>query len=504
MVAQLELLTDMMSLTVRFTRALWYFGWILADYLIQHALTKMFIKEARDPETGRLKECRPDWLKRRRTRVDNRNAQRTLDAMLRLRGVYIKLGQVLSIMGGFLPRVYVKKLQVLQDKVPAHGFHEVEEVFKRQLGKLPTEFFKSIEREPIAAASLGQVHVAYMHDGSKVAVKILYAGIRDVIRVDMMIVRMAIRVYKWFVPIEGIENSYHSLVDLLRRETEYLHEAACMERMAKNFAEDQDILFPSVIKELTTSEILTMTFMEGVKITDFEALDRMGIERKAVATRLVQSFYKQLFVHRYFHADPHPGNFLIQKSPDGKPLLVVLDFGAICEAKDHLIDGLMDVVQGLFTGESDKLVDGFGTMGFVAPGADRDTLEKLTKTYFSKLMKIQDRSPGAMMKIQRSELEKLADPEMDIDNLRDLMKSVRYPETWFYVERASVLLFWLSATIDPYLDTVQVGFPYIMPVLMEHNRKAATERAAKASASKPPAAPESEAPDVASGRAALS
>ncbi len=489
----------MVALTVRFTRALLRFGLILADYLIQHGLTKLFMRRVRDPKSGRSRQFRPGWLKRRRERVDARNAQRTLDAMLSLRGVYIKLGQVLSIMGGFLPRVYIKKLQVLQDRVPPHPFDEVEKVFARQLHKKPDECFASIEREPIAAASLGQVHVAYLHDGTKVAVKVLYPRIRDVIRVDMLIVRMALKVYKWFVPIDSIENSYHSLVDLLRRETEYLHEAACMERMAKNFADDDDILFPSVVHELTTPDILTMTFMEGVKITHFDELEQMGIERRQVATRLVQAFYKQLFVHRFFHADPHPGNFLIQKRPDGKPALVVLDFGAISEANDNLIEGLMDVVQGLFTGDSDKLIDGFNLMGFASPGADRATLERLTKTYFSKLMKFKDRSPGAMMKLDRAELEDFADPEMDIENLRDLMKSVHYPDTWFYVERASVLLFWLSATIDPTLDTVQVGFPYIMPVLMEHNKKVAAARAAKdaeqkASASRPPP---SDAPELA-------
>ena len=91
-----------------------------------------------------------------------------------------------------------------------------------------------------------------------------------------------------------------------------------MERMAKNFADDADILFPEVVPELSDRDVLTMTFMEGVKITDFEALERMGVERNAVATRLVQSFYKQLFVHRFFHADPHPGNFLVQKGDGGQ------------------------------------------------------------------------------------------------------------------------------------------------------------------------------------------
>jgi ubiquinone biosynthesis protein len=471
-----------MSLVVRFTRALFAFGLILADYLLQRGLTKLFAPRRFDPALGRSTRKRPEWLKRRMQRVDDRNAQRTLDAMLGLRGVYIKLGQVLSIMGGFLPRVYTRKLAVLQDKVPPHAFHEVEAVFKAEFGKLPSECFRDIEREPIAAASLGQVHVAHHHDGRKLAVKILYPGIREIIRVDMMVVRIAMRVYKWFVPVDSIENVSHSLVDLLRRETDYHHEAACMRRMAKNFQGDADILFPEVVGELSGRDVLTMTFMEGVKITDFEALERMGVSRTAVATRLVQSFYKQIFLHRFFHADPHPGNFLVQRGPEGKPLLVVLDFGAISEAKDNLIEGLVDVVQGLFSGNSDKLVEGFDRMGFVAPGADRSTLEEITRTYFGKLMKIQDRSPqGLFAKAQQMRHDSMP-PEVEIDDLRDVMRSVHYPDTWFFVERATVLLFWLSATIDPALNTVQVGFPYVFPLLVERSQRAAEQSAKPARA----------------------
>ena len=467
-----------MSLLFRFTRALLAFALILGDYLVQRWLTKLVAPRRFDPESGIKRRKRPAWLDARRARVDERNAQRTLDAMLRLRGVYIKLGQVLSIMGGFLPRVYTKKLSVLQDKVPPHSFAEVEAVFRAQFGKPPDELFARIERVPVAAASLGQVHVAWLHDGSKVAVKVLYPGIRDVIRIDMMIVRLAIRVYKRFVPVDSIENVYHSLVDLLRRETDYLHEAVCMKRMAENFTSEPDILFPSVIGALTTRDILTMTFMEGVKITNFEALEALGIDRRTVATRLVQSFYKQLFVDRFFHADPHPGNFLVQRGDDGKMRLVVLDFGAISEAKTEIIDGLMDVVQALFTNDVEKLIDGFLHMGFVAENADRKTLGELARTYFGKLMKFQDRSPGAFLKRDPRELAReFGNPEVELDDVRELMKSVHYPDTFFYVERASVLLFWLSATIDSTLDTVQVGFPYVLPLLMQRNLRAAEERA---------------------------
>ncbi|HEX5659551.1 MAG TPA: AarF/UbiB family protein [Polyangiales bacterium] len=474
-----------MSLLVRFTRALFAFSIILGDYLSQRYLTKLVAPRKLDPETGRRRRKRPQWLKERGDRVDERNAQRLLDTMLALRGVYIKLGQVLSIMGGFLPRVYIKKLSVLQDKVPPHPYDEVEAVFKRELERTPDQLYKSFEKEALAAASLGQVHVAYLQDGSKVAVKILYPGIREIIRIDMIIVRLAIRVYKWFVPLDSIENAYHSLVDLLERETDYLHEARCMKRMAQNFKDQDDILFPATVDELTTRDVLTMTFMEGVKITNFEAFEQLGIERKVVATRLIQAFYKQMFIDRFFHADPHPGNFLVQKGDDGRPRIVVLDFGAISEAKDNLIDGLLDVVQGMFSGEADKLVDGFLTMGFVAEGADRAALSQLTREYFGKLMKFKDRSPAAFLKQKPSELrEAFGNPDVDLDDLRDLMKSVHYPDTWFYVERAIVLLFWLSATIDNTIDGVQVGFPYVLPLLMEHNRKAAEARAAREAAAK--------------------
>ncbi|MET0344183.1 MAG: AarF/UbiB family protein [Polyangiales bacterium] len=482
-----------MRLYLRFQRALLAFGLILADYLLQRWLTKLIAPRRRDPATGKYRRNKPAWLERRRERIDERNAQRTLDVMLALRGVYIKLGQVLSIMGGFLPRAYTKKLAVLQDQVPPHGFDEVEAVFTAQLGRPTSACFARIDPTPIAAASLGQVHLAYLEDGTKVAVKVLYPGIREVIRIDMIIVRLAVRVYKRFVPVDSIENVYHSLVDLLARETDYLHEAACMKRMADNFRGEPDILFPSVIDALTTRDVLTMTFMDGVKITDFDGLARLGIERRALATRLVQSFYKQIFVDRFFHADPHPGNFLVQRGDDGKPKLVVLDFGAICEARDDLIEGLIDVVQGLFLNDTEKLVEGFLRMGFVAEDADRATLGQLARTYFGRLLQFKDRTnPSVLLKRDPRELAaELGGADLDLSELRDLMRSVHYPDTWFYVERASVLLFMLSATIDPSVDTVQVGFPYVMPLLLQRNQRAAAERAVHTDPrpSRPPADP---------------
>src|SRR4051812_48683348 len=161
----------------------------------------------------------PPWLKDRRKRVDQRNARRLLRGMLRLRGVFIKLGQVLSIMGGFLPRVYSKELEQLQDQVPPHPFSDLEAALRESFGKGSAELFADIEREPVAAASLGQVHVAHLKDGRKVAVKFLYPMIRGIISVDMRVLGLAILVYKRFVPVFKIERVHEQLVDMLRRET---------------------------------------------------------------------------------------------------------------------------------------------------------------------------------------------------------------------------------------------------------------------------------------------
>jgi predicted unusual protein kinase regulating ubiquinone biosynthesis (AarF/ABC1/UbiB family) len=220
-----------------------------------------------------------------------------------------------------------------------------------------------------------------------------------------------------------------------------------------------------------------MTFMEGIKITRVEELKHAGVAPPDVALRLVQAFYKMLFVDRFFHADPHPGNFLVEPLSAGKGAfrLVILDFGAICEARDALIDGMIEILKGFFAQDDAMVVRGFRKMGFVAPGGNEALLERTVRTYFAKLLKVRDRTPGALMRARPEQLEKLADPELERGDLQELMRSFEYPEDWFYVERACVLMFWLAAQIDPDLDTLMAGFPYVMPLLAQRELAAAAQ-----------------------------
>jgi predicted unusual protein kinase regulating ubiquinone biosynthesis (AarF/ABC1/UbiB family) len=402
--------------------------------------------------------------KERWKRIHTKNAKRMYRGFIGLRGVYIKLGQILSVMGTFLPRAFTQELEGLQDEVPAQSYRKISGTFIRAFGKDPKKVFATFKEQPIAAASLGQVHEATDASGRRLAVKILYPNVAMIIRVDLRVLGWALRIYKTFVPIKQIERVHEQLEDMLNRETDLSHEARCIVRMAKNFESDPDVLFPVPVDEWTHPTVLTMSFMDGVKISKKSALDELGLDPYAVATKLTQVFYKQLFADRFFHADPHPGNWFVQRGPEGQVRIVVLDLGSASEVTDNLADGMLDILQGMMTRKDELVVRGIETMGFMSPDGDRVLLEKTTRAYFDKLLNL---NLTDFSKIGVETAQQLADPGLKRDDLRELMKSIVYPEGWFYVERAVVIMFGLASQLAPKLNTVHVGFPYIMKFLQD-------------------------------------
>lgn len=412
------------------------------------------------------------WPKRydtkaRWAKIHKRNAKRMYKGFVRLRGVYIKLGQILSVMGSFLPRAYTEELEKLQDEVPPQSYRKISKSFVKAFGKPPEQIFTTFDEEPIAAASLGQVHEATNAAGDKLAVKILYPNVATIIKVDLRVLGWALRVYRTFVAIQQIERVHEQLADMLARETDLAHEARCIERMRKNFTNDPDVLFPDVYAELSRKTVLTMSFMGGVKISKKDALRTLGLEPNAVATKLTQVFYKQLFLDKFFHADPHPGNFFVQRGPDGQPRIVVLDLGAASEVRDNLADGMLDILSGMMTRNDDLVIKGIEEMGFVAEGGDRTLLDRTIRGYFEKLLNI---NITDFSKIDPAIADQFADVELKRDELRDLMKSIAYPEGWFYVERAVIIMFGLSSQLAPTLNTLQIGFPYVMKFIAERTQ----------------------------------
>jgi predicted unusual protein kinase regulating ubiquinone biosynthesis (AarF/ABC1/UbiB family) len=246
---------------------------------------------------------------------------------------------------------------------------------------------------------------------------------------------------------------------MLMRETDYVHERGNMERLRTIFADRSDIVVPEVEAGLTAAGVLSMSFETGVKISDQVALRELGVEPEAVAKLLVGCYFTMLFQHRVFHADPHPGNFLVRSGPQ----LVILDYGAVEEVTERLQQGMKSVVMGGMTKNDDEIMRGLERMGFVAEGGDRELLARVGREYLSVLgaVKIQDFS-----KLDREQMEKLSGYDQMRGKLRQVMKSVEYPEGYFYVERTLALLFGLVGQLAPKQGLPGLVLPYAAQAFM--------------------------------------
>jgi predicted unusual protein kinase regulating ubiquinone biosynthesis (AarF/ABC1/UbiB family) len=396
---------------------------------------------------------------RRMERAHVRNAERLAQGFMRLRGVFIKMGQVLSVIGTFLPPAYLEALARLQDKVPARPFHEIEGRLREAFGEDPLARFARFDREPIAAASLAQVHRARTLDDRDVAVKVLYPNIERIIRSDLAVMRSLLPVIRRLTPVSRVERVLDQLTAMLAHETDYSNERRNIEKMRAMFESKENVVVPDVIDELTRGGVLTLSFEEGAKITDVEAQRARGIDPEAVARILVECYFAMLFEHGVFHADPHPGNFLVRQGPT----LVILDYGAVESVTPALREGMKVVVLGVLSRNDDEVLRGLELMGFVAEEGDRELLKRVGREYLKVLasVKIEDFS-----RLDRGTVEKLSGYDQIRGKLRSVMRSVEYPEGYFYVERTLALLFGLVGQLAPRAGLPGLVMPYASKVFL--------------------------------------
>jgi predicted unusual protein kinase regulating ubiquinone biosynthesis (AarF/ABC1/UbiB family) len=386
-------------------------------------------------------------------RAHVKNARRLARGFSELRGVFIKVGQVLGVTGTFLPPAFGEALAELQDKVPPRPFSEIEGRLEEAFGPEPLARFGEFEREPIAAASLAQVHRATAPDGRPLAVKVRYPNIERLIASDLRVLRSILPVIQLLAPIARVERMLDQLAAMLSRETDYEHERGNMERLRAIFSERPELVIPTVVPELTRAGVLSMSFEEGIKISDVEGQRAQGIDPEAVGKLLVECYVEMLLEHRVFHADPHPGNFLVRPGP----CLVLLDFGAVEEVTPALAEGMKGVVLGVLAKNDDQILLGLEHMGFVAQSGDRELLRKVGREYLAVLAntRIEDFS-----RLDRGEIEKLSGFRQVRGRLRAIMKSVEYPDGYFYVERTLVLLFGLAGLLAPRAGLPGLVLPY--------------------------------------------
>jgi len=405
------------------------------------------------------------WMQPRMADLHTRNARRVLGTIVELQGLFIKVGQLLSIMANFLPAQFRSGLEALQDRVPPRPYDEIADRIETEFGKPIDKLFQRFCEEPIASASLGQVHEAWLLDGTHVAVKVQHRNIDEIVRLDLHTIRRIMGIVSLFVPVQGLDSYYHQIRSMIAEELDFQSEAKNITRIADNFLRDPTVLFPRPVDGYCTRRVMTTNFMVGVKVGDIAALDARKVDRKALARKVVQVFCQQIFVDGVYHADPHPGNMLVAEGGE----LVLLDFGAVAELSPQMREGIPEFLEGVIRRDTDQLIKAMRKMGFLSRSDSPDVSEKVIEFFHQRFQE--------EVKLDSFNLKDIKlDPQKGIESLIDLRKmniglkelsgAFHIPRDWVLLERTILLLTGLCTQLDPELSPMEVIRPYLQDFVL--------------------------------------
>lgn len=288
---------------------------------------------------------------------------------------FVKLGQMASLRADVFPPELVAELGKLQDEVPPVNFTLVEGVVIEELGRPLEEVFDQFDRDPIGSASIGQVHRAVLKSGEVVAVKVQRPDILGRIRVDLEVLadlaQMAERRFDWARHYQ-VSDVVAEFTRTLRDELDYSQEGRNADRIRRIFTSDDPVYIPEIYWDLTTSRLLVMEFVEGIKLRDREALAGSGYDPVLLAENAGRAVFKQLLLHGVFHADPHPGNLAALPGH----VILFMDFGMVGRLSPQMRDRLATLVIGLMRRNTDLILRGLHRMGVVPDEVDEDHLRR--------------------------------------------------------------------------------------------------------------------------------
>jgi ubiquinone biosynthesis protein len=298
---------------------------------------------------------------------------------------FVKIGQVASTRYDVLPADIISELENLQDQAPPFPYENVQKIIEDELGHPIADLFKEFNEEPLAAASIGQVHYAVLKTGEPVAIKIQRPNMKGTIETDLEILQdlalLAEQRLDWAAHYQ-IRDIVDELAKSLLEELDYSIEGRNSEKIANQFKNDSGIVIPKVYWEYTTKKVLTMEYVEGIKLNEAEKLKEAGNNPKELAKNVVNSILKQILVEGYFHGDPHPGNVLALPGDD----LVFLDFGMVGRLSSEMKNNLASLVIALMRKKTDDVVKSIMHMGIVPEDIDvmslRADVDRLYEKYY--------------------------------------------------------------------------------------------------------------------------
>ena len=415
------------------------------------------------------------WSRRTRQQRLHRIATDFRHLAIQMGGVLIKVGQFLSARVDVLPEEITTELAGLQDEVPAEDFADIRRVAEAELGAPLSEGFASFDATPLAAASLGQVHRAQLHpddigEGQKadVVVKIQRPNIETIIATDLAALRTIGGWLQHYRPIHqraDVPALLNEFSRTLYDEIDYLAEGRNAETFAANFRNRPEVSIPYVVWSHTTRRVLTLEDVFAIKITDYAAITTAGIDRVLVARRLFDIYLQQIFEDNFFHADPHPGNLFVTplsgNDDDGQRWqLTFVDFGMVGHIPPNLRAGLRELIIGVGSKDSDRLVNSYQMLGVLLPHADIAKLKQAEAMAF-------DRFWGKTI----DELRQTTFEEMHefAKEFRDLVYDMPFqiPQNLIFLGRAVAILSGMCVGLDPQFNLWERLAPFAKKLISE-------------------------------------
>ncbi|NIZ91183.1 ABC1 kinase family protein [Kineococcus rubinsiae] len=399
---------------------------------------------------------RPDFQRIGRSSDRERytRAQHVRLVMEELGPTAVKIGQILSTRPDLLSPAFQHELEKLQDSAKPVPGDVIRAAVREELGAEPEELFAEFADTPLASASIGQAHAAVLADGSEVVVKVRRPGVVEEVEGDLEILRaLAVQASRrWSVAADyDVVGLASDFADTLRAELDYLQEGHNAERFGKNFAGDPDIRVPAVHWDTTTSRVITLERLRGMKISDTEALGRAGVDRSLLAARATRLLADMVFEHGFFHADPHPGNFLIE--PDGR--IGLLDYGMVGEVDERSREQLAMLLAAFDRRDPARIAAAFATIGITEHRVDRVRLTADT----AHLLRTYEGLPLGRLKVG--------------DVVRDVLAILRrhhlaLPRNLALVVKMIVMTEGLGASLDPDFQLGRILGPYARRLVRRH------------------------------------
>jgi len=310
--------------------------------------------------------------------VAHRNTGRAIHRLATtMGGAFVKLGQVLGARADVLPPSMVGELRGLHDQVPPRPFAELKGHIERELGRPLDQVFAHVDEQPLAAASLAQVHRARLANGDDVVIKIQYPEARKLFPGDLGSLRRAVRMVRWLNNKLDLRPLAAELAEFVCLELDFDREADSTDRVRAAFAGNSSVRVPKVYRDLSTDRLLVLEFLEGTGVTQHEALRAAGVDMRRTAESIADLYCAMIFEHGFFHGDPHPGNILVH--PDGKTI-ALLDFGLAKELPPGFADGAAKMIVKGLTGDIDGALEAARSIGFEADG-DRAAFGELVQMF---------------------------------------------------------------------------------------------------------------------------